>query len=273
VSIQELTAGDRYRVAVVLGSGLSALARGLTGAEPIPYSAIPDLPASSVEGHEGALYRGEVEGVPALVFAGRIHLYEGYTAREVIRPVELAVDAGCDTVLLTNAAGAIAMDLEIGGVCLLSDHINLTGANPLVGPHTGRRPRFLDLSQAYDPALRELARAVDPALREGVYAGVRGPSYETPAEVRMLAALGADLVGMSTVLEAIYARYLGASVLGISVVSNRAAGLTSEPLRHEEVTEAGRRASARLAALLRGLIRQLGRAAPKPQARRPAPGE
>jgi purine-nucleoside phosphorylase len=262
VSLLEVTGGRSYRVAIVLGSGLSALARGLTGAKPIPYSAIPDMPASSVEGHEGALYAGNVEGVAALFFAGRVHLYEGRTAREVVRPVELAVDAGCDTVVLTNAAGGIAMGLEIGGVCLLSDHINLTGANPLVGPHDDRGPRFLDLSQVYDPALRELAHAVDPALPEGVYAGLRGPSYETPAEIRMLAALGADLVGMSTVLEAVYARYLSASVMGISVVSNRAAGLTSEPLRHEEVTEAGRRASARLAAVLRGVIGQLGATAP-----------
>jgi purine-nucleoside phosphorylase len=259
-ALTDLTGRSRHRVAVILGSGLSTLARGLTGAEPIPYEAIAEMPASSVEGHEGALYAGDVEGVAALVFAGRVHLYEGRSAREVVRPVDLAVEAGCETVVLTNAAGAIATDLEVGGVCMLSDHINLTGANPLAGPHDGRGPRFLDLSQVYDPALRELARAVDPALPEGLYAGLRGPTYETPAEVRMLAALGADLVGMSTVLEAIHARYLGASVLGLSVVSNRAAGLTSEPLRHEEVTEAGRRASARLAAVLRGVIRDLGAA-------------
>jgi purine-nucleoside phosphorylase len=257
-TIADLTGRPHHGVAVVLGSGLSALARGLTGAEPIPYEAITEMPVSSVEGHEGALYAGDVEGVAALVFAGRVHLYEGRSAREVVRPVELAVEAGCHTVVLTNAAGAIAMELEVGGVCLLSDHINLTGANPLAGPHDGRGPRFLDLSQVYDPALRAIARSVDPALPEGVYAGLRGPTYETPAEVRMLAAIGADLVGMSTVLEAIYARYLGASVLGLSVVSNRAAGRTSEPLRHEEVTEAGRRASARLAAVLRGVIGDLG---------------
>ena len=257
-TIADVTGRPSHRVAVILGSGLSTLARGLTGAEPIPYEVIAEMPASCVEGHEGALYAGDVEGVAALVFAGRVHLYEGRSAREVVRPVELAVEAGCDTVVLTNAAGGIAMHLEVGGVCMISDHINLTGANPLAGPHDGRGPRFLDLSHVYDPALRELARAVDPALPEGVYAGLTGPTYETPAEVRMLAALGADLVGMSTVLEAIYARYLGASVLGLSVVSNRAAGLTSEPPRHEEVTEAGRRASARLAAVLRGVIRDLG---------------
>lgn len=257
-AVARATGRGEFRAAVVLGSGLSALARGLTGGEPIPYSAVEGMPASTVEGHEGALYAGEVTGVPVLVFAGRIHLYEGRGARDVVRPVELAVDAGCGAVVLTNAAGAIDMGLEVGGLCLISDHINLTGANPLTGPHDGRGPRFLDLSEVYDARLRGLAHAVDPALPEGVYAGLAGPTYETPAEVRMLAAMGADLVGMSTVLEAIFARYLGAAVLGVSVVSNRAAGLSPQPLSHDEVTEAGRRASARLASLLRGVLAGLG---------------
>jgi purine-nucleoside phosphorylase len=256
-AIGRLTGCDDHRVGIVLGSGLSALARTLTGAEPVPYSKLEAMPTASVEGHEGALYSGEVGGTPCLVLAGRVHLYEGRSAREVVRPVELAVEAGCEVVVLTNTAGGLSRELEVGGLCLISDHINLTGDNPLVGPHDGRGPRFLDLSAVYEPGLRARARAVDAALPEGVYAGLRGPTYETPAEVRMLATLGADLVGMSTVLEAIAARYLGASVLGVSVVSNLAAGLSAEPLSHEEVTAAGRQASARLSALLRGVIASL----------------
>ena len=248
-----ITGRHDYRLAIILGSGLSSLGRSLTGSDPIPYASVPALPASTVEGHEGALYAGDIEGTPSLVLAGRSHLYEGLAGRDVVQHVDVAVDSGCRTLVLTNAAGAIAPDLEVGGLCLISDHLNLTGDNPLAGPHDGRGPRFLDLSSVYDLRLREIARSVDAALPEGVYAGLRGPTYETPAEVRMLAALGADLVGMSTVLEAIRARYRGASVLGVSVVTNRAAGLTPEPLSHDEVAEAGRRAAARLSALLRGV--------------------
>jgi purine-nucleoside phosphorylase len=248
-AIERVTGRPRHRVAIVLGSGLGALARSLTGAKPVPYSGIEGMPVSTVAGHEGALYAGDVEGVSALVFAGRVHLYEGRSAKEVVRPVELAVEAGCDRIVLTNAAGAIKESLEIGAPCLISDHLNLTGTNPLVGTEG-----FLDLSEAYDGGLRALARSVDPSLQEGVYAGLLGPTYETPAEVRMLAALGADLVGMSTVLETIAARRSGAAVLGISVVTNRAAGLSAEPLSHDDVARAGRKAAARLEALLRGLL-------------------
>jgi purine-nucleoside phosphorylase len=212
---------------------------------------------ATVEGHEGALYAGDVAGVPALVFAGRVHLYEGRSPTEIVRPVELAVEAGCETIVLTNAAGAIEPELEVGVPCLVSDHINLTGQSPLVGPHDGRGPRFPDMTTVYDRELRALARGVDPGLREGVYAGLVGPTYETPAEVRMLAALGADLVGMSTVLEAIMARYLGARVLGISVVTNLAAGLSDRPLSHDEVAASSRRAAARLEEVLRGVVARL----------------
>jgi purine-nucleoside phosphorylase len=256
-AIAEVTGRAEHRVAIVLGSGLSALARALTGADPIPYRDVAGMPSATVAGHEGALYSGAVNGAAVLVFAGRAHLYEGRSAREVVRPVELAVEAGCTDIVLTNAAGGIAPDLEIGAPCLISDHLNLTGENPLTGPHDGRGPRFLDLSTAYDRGLRALAREIDPTLREGIYAGLRGPTYETPAEVRMLQTLGAHLVGMSTVLENIMARYLGARVLGISVVTNLAAGLSPEPLSHTDVAAAGRRAAARLEALLRGLAARL----------------
>ncbi|MFN2490261.1 MAG: purine-nucleoside phosphorylase [Actinomycetota bacterium] len=253
-AIEQITGRSRWRVAIVLGSGLGSLARRLTAGEPIPYSEVEGMPPSTVAGHEGALYPGKVGGTATLVFAGRVHLYEGRSPTEVVRPIELAVEAGCDTIVLTNAAGGISPDLEVGAPCLISDHLNLTGASPLLGPHDGRGPRFLDLSEVYDGELRARARAVDPGLKQGVYAGLLGPTYETPAEVRMLAALGADLVGMSTVLEATAARYLGARVLGLSVVTNLAAGLSPEPLSHEEVAEGGRRAAARLENLLRGVV-------------------
>ncbi|MGH2730657.1 MAG: purine-nucleoside phosphorylase, partial [Actinomycetota bacterium] len=209
-----------HQVAVVLGSGLSAVAESLTHGTRTPYAEIESMPPTTVPGHEGALYSGEVSGVPTLAFAGRLHLYEGHDARVVTQPIRLAADAGCETIVLTCAAGAINPKLEVGAPCLISDHINLTGANPLKG-----EPHFLDLSNLYDAELRALARSADPDLKEGVYAGLVGPTYETPAEVRMLATLGADLVGMSTVLEAIAARAFGARVLGIAVVSNLAAGL------------------------------------------------
>jgi purine-nucleoside phosphorylase len=257
--IEAATGSGSWRVAVVLGSGLSELGRSLTGASPIPYSAIDGMPASGIAGHEGSLYAGSVSGVDALVFAGRVHLYEGHSPAVVTTPIRLAVETGCEVIVLTNAAGGINPQLEIGAPCLISDHLNLTGQSPLTGPHDGRGPRFLDLTEVYDQGLRASAVEADPTLHEGVYAGLPGPTYETPAEVRMLAVMGADLVGMSTVHEAIMARYLGARVLGVSVVTNPAAGISSEPLAHEEVAEAGRRAATRLESLLRDVCGGLSR--------------
>ncbi|MBA2725605.1 MAG: purine-nucleoside phosphorylase [Actinobacteria bacterium] len=256
--IQRHTQGHMAKVAVILGSGLSDVAAHLTGAEPIPYSAIDGMPVAGVKGHEGALYAGEVNGVMTLVFAGRAHLYEGRSPEEVTYAVRAAVGAGVSTVILTNAAGATTDALEVGAPCLISDHLNLTGQSPLTGPNDDDvGPRFLDLTDVYPAELRDLARSVDPRLQEGVYAGLAGPTYETPAEVRMLRSLGADLVGMSTVHEAIAAHYLKAKVLGISVVSNKAAGLSSQPLAHAEVTEAGMGAVHRLNRLLSGVIEGL----------------
>ena len=243
-------------VAIVLGSGLNDLAAELIPKTPIPYSEIDGMPTPTAGSHEGALYAGSVEGVNILAFAGRVHLYEGYDVSQVTFPVRSAIEAGCRTIILTNAAGGIDPTLEVGAPCLISDHVNLTGTNPLVGT-ADPADRFLDLSDVYDPRLRQLAREVDPALREGVYAGLLGPVYETPAEIRMLAAMGADLVGMSTVLEAIEARRLGARVLGISVVTNPAAGLAPKKLEHGEVSEAGRAASGRLQQILSGVIARL----------------
>jgi purine-nucleoside phosphorylase len=237
----------------VLGSGLAPVARSLTGAEPIPYSSIAGWPRTRVPGHEGAVYAGEIEKTPALVLAGRVHLYEGHPPSVVTHAVDEVVAAGCRTVVLTNAAGGIDPAFGVGEPVLISDHLNLTGSNPLIGG-----PTFVDLSDVYDRELRALARRVDPGLREGVYAGVTGPAYETPAEIRMLATLGAGLVGMSTVHEAIAARALGARVLGISVVTNRAAGLGAK-LDHAEVQRAGIAAAERMEALLRGVLAELAR--------------
>ena len=251
-----MTTVPSARVAIVLGSGLSEVARSLIPTEPIPYSEIEGLPAPTAGSHEGALYAGDLDGVETLAFAGRLHLYEGHQVSTVVRTVRVAAEAGCDTIVLTNAAGGIAPNIEVGGLALISDHLNLTGTNPLLG-HTDADTRFLDLTEVYDAHLRALARSVDPTLEEGVYAGLVGPVYETPAEVRMLRAMGADLVGMSTVLEAIEARRLGLRVLGLSLVTNAAAGLSAKTLEHAEVSAAGRAASARLAELLRGVISRL----------------
>jgi purine-nucleoside phosphorylase len=250
-SLARLTGRTDFRVAVVLGSGLAPVARSLTGADPIPYSSIEGWPRTRVPGHEGAVYAGEVEGTPALVLAGRVHLYEGHPSSVVTFAVDEAVALGCRTIVLTNAAGGIKESFGVGEPVLISDHLNLTGSNPLTGG-----PTFVDLTDVYDPELRALARDVDPGLQEGVYAGVTGPAYETPAEIRMLATMGADLVGMSTVHEAIAARSLGARVLGVSVVTNRAAGLGAK-LDHAEVQRAGARAAERMETLLRGVLAAL----------------
>lgn len=256
-TIAHLTGRDRHKVAIALGSGLGGQNGAPVGGDPIPYNEIDSMPPSAVIGHEGALYSGEVGGVPTLLFSGRSHLYEGHDPAIVTRWVSLAADAGCDTFVLTNAAGGIRPSLEVGAPCLISDQLNLTGTSPLLGDHDGRGPRFPSMIDLYDPQLRELARSIDPTLQEGVYAGLLGPAYETPAEVRMLATMGADLVGMSTVLEAIMARYLGARVLGLSVVTNLAAGLSENEPSHEEVARIGAEASSRLQELLTRLIPRL----------------
>lgn len=256
-SIGRATGREHHDIAVVLGSGLNPLARSILGDSGIPYRFIEGLPDVGVVGHEAQVYSATVAGKAVLMFAGRYHLYEGHDPSVIVRPVQLAVASGCRTIVLTNAAGAVNPHLDVGAPCLISDHLNLTGVNPLTGPSDGLGPRFLDMSQAYDEGLRTLARSIDPSLKEGVYAGLLGPSYETPAEVRALATMGADLVGMSTVLETIKARDLGARVLGISVVTNLAAGLSQEPLSHEEVVVTGKRAAERLESLLRGLLEKV----------------
>ncbi|MFZ2172520.1 MAG: purine-nucleoside phosphorylase [Rhodococcus sp. (in: high G+C Gram-positive bacteria)] len=241
-----------HPIAVVLGSGWRAAA-DLFG-EPVstvPMAELPGFTPPSAAGHAGTVRSVEVGGQRVLLLLGRTHAYEGHPLSSVVHPVRTAVAAGAHTVILTNAAGGVRHDMAVGQPVLISDHLNLTGRSPLVGAE------FVDLVDAYDPELRALAREIDHSLTEGVYAGLPGPHYETPAEIRMLRTLGADLVGMSTVHETIAARALGARVLGISLVTNLAAGLTGEHLDHQEVLAAGRESATRMGTLLRQLVERL----------------
>jgi purine-nucleoside phosphorylase len=217
---------------------------------------LPGFPVPSVAGHRPAVLSVDAAGVPLLVLAGRAHLYEGHAAAAVVHGVRAAVLAGCSAVVLTNACGSLEPGWAPGTPVLLADQLNLTGANPMAGaePPAWAPGRFVDLSRLYSPALRTAARAAVPGMPEGVYAGVAGGSYETPAEIRMLRGLGADLVGMSTVLEAVAAHHLGAAVCGVSLVTNLAAGLSAAPIGHGEVLATGRASAGRLAGLLAAVV-------------------
>jgi purine-nucleoside phosphorylase len=254
-ALAEATGVGRHDVAVVLGSGWLPAAEILTEAASrradVPLDALGGFPASTVPGHTRVARSLTVGSRELLLFLGRVHGYEGYSPGQVVHGVRTACAAGVGTVVLTNAAGGLRADYSVGQPVLVSDHINLTGRTPLVGP------RFVDLTSAYDPELRALARRVDPSLAEGVYAGLSGPQFETPAEIRMLRVLGADLVGMSTVLETVAARAEGARVLALSLVTNLAAGMTGEPLNHEEVLAAGAAAARRMGTLLAEVITSL----------------
>jgi purine-nucleoside phosphorylase len=245
--------GLQPRVLLTLGSGLGALADEVRDATSIPYAEV-GLPTSTVPGHSGRLVAGHLGGVPVLVQQGRVHLYEGVPPEQVVAFVRAAAALGVGTFVVTNAAGGLAADFEPGDLMLIRDHLNLSGSTPLVGP------AFIDMAAAYDPALLDLAREVaaerGEALQEGVYAGLRGPAYETPAEVVMLKTLGADAVGMSTVLEVIAAREAGLRVLGFSLITNvhRPGGT---PTDHEEVLEAGQAAGQRLAGLIADVLPRL----------------
>lgn len=251
-AIRERTGVDRHDVAVVLGSGWAPAVERL--GEPVAVAPVAELPGftpPAAEGHRGRLLSVRIADHRVLVFVGRIHPYEGHDLRHVVHPVRTACASGVHTVVLTNAAGGLRADFAVGQPVLIADHLNLTGRSPLVGP------RFVDMVDAYSPRLRDLAREIDPSLTDGVYAGLPGPQYETPAEIRMLRTLGADLVGMSTVHETIAARESRAQVLGVSLVTNLAAGMTGQPLDHEEVLEAGRRSATRMGALLAAVIARL----------------
>ena len=231
-------------VAVVLGSGLGGVADRIAQARRIPYASLPGFPETTVAGHPGQLVAGQLNGRDVLLLCGRVHGYEGYPASEVGFGVRVVAALGARTLIITNAAGGVDPTMQPGEIVAISDHINLTGTSPLTGPNDERLgPRFVDMTDAYDPQLRALAAAAaTPALgrplREAIYAGMAGPAYETPAEVRLLRTLGAGLVGMSTVHEVITARHAGLSVLGLSLVANPAAGVNPGPLRHEDVTRA-----------------------------------
>lgn len=251
---------DRHDVAVVLGSGWQDAVDSL-GA-PTAEVATADLPGfvqPTVAGHQGRMRSVDIAGYHVLVLVGRVHLYEDRTPAQVVHGVRTAVAAGAGVIVLTNAAGGINPAYQVGQTVLIRDHLNLTGVSPLSGPPppAGYGARFVDLTDCWSPRLRALAHNVDPGLIEGVYANLPGPHYETPAEVAMYGKAGADLVGMSTVLEAIAARHLGAEVLGLSLVTNAAAGVTGEPLAHEEVLAAGAAAAPGLAVLIAGVIARL----------------
>ncbi|WP_028479239.1 purine-nucleoside phosphorylase [Nocardia sp. CNY236] len=251
-AIADRTGVSRHQVAVVLGSGWQRAAAEIgTPHASVPMSELPGFETPRAEGHAGVVHSVAVGTTSVLLLVGRQHLYEGHSPATVVHPVRSAVAAGAQTVVLTNAAGGIRPDFRVGEPVLIGDHLNLTGRSPLTSA------TFVDLVDAWDPGLRALARELDPTLAEGVYAGLVGPQYETPAEIRMLRTVGADLVGMSTVLEAIACRALGARLLGISLVTNLAAGVTGASLSHAEVLTEGRAAAPRLGKLLRGVLERV----------------
>jgi inosine/guanosine/xanthosine phosphorylase family protein len=243
------------RVGIVLGSGLGSLADAVADPVAIAFGQLPGWPEASAPGHRGRLVLGHLHGVPVAVLQGRLHMYEGLSALQVAEPVLLMGRLGAEVVLLTNAAGGVNPDFGPGTLMIVRDHLNLTGTSPLLGPNDeGLGPRFIDLSATWDPELRlrlrEAAEGEGVHLAEGVYAAVLGPQYETPAEVRMLRTLGADGVGMSTVMEAIAARWAGLRVCGVSLITNAGAGLSPVPLSHEEVLAAAQLAGPRLARVI-----------------------
>jgi purine-nucleoside phosphorylase len=266
------------RVGIVLGSGLGAVAKAVAEPVVVPYAEIPHFPRSTVEGHTGRIIAGLLAGEPVIVMQGRVHFYEGCTPQQVTFPMRVLGALGIQSVVLTNAAGGIAEGLRRGQLVALADHINGMGWNPLVGPNEprfavrrGAGLRFTDMTEAYSKRLRALAKEAAAeegfALDEGIYLAVPGPSFETPAEIRAFRALGATLVGMSTVPETIVARHMGIEVLGLSCVTNLAAGLGATPLSHQEVIETGRQVVQRLARLLERLAPGIAALAETPEPR------
>jgi len=259
------------RVGIILGSGLGGYASQVEDSVAIPYAEIPHFPQSTVVGHSGRLVVGTVGGVPVAVMQGRVHAYEGYAMEQVTFPARVLGLLGCAKLIVTNAAGGIRADIPPGSLIAISDHINLTGHNAALGPNEerfacikGAGQRFFDMTTAYSPALRKIAHEEAArqgiALTEGVYIAVIGPSYETPAEIRAFRTLGADMVGMSTVHEVIVARHMGLEVLGISLVTNLAAGVSGDVIHHEEVMDIGRRVEAQFTSLINALVPQIAAA-------------
>ncbi len=271
--VREATAAIKARVDInpelglILGSGLGFLADHFEDVVSIPYQEIPHFPLSTIVGHEGSLVIGTLDGVRCVCMKGRVHYYEGYPMARLAFPVYVMRGLGIHTLLVTNAAGGVNPDFNVGDVMVIEDHLNLLGDNPLRGPnldHFG--PRFPDMSYGYQRELMSLwdkeAESLGLSLRRGVYAAMLGPSYETPAEIRMLHRMGADAVGMSTVPEVIIANHCGIRVTGLSLITNKAAGILDQPLTHEEVKEAAEQAKASLAPLVRQVISQLGEESP-----------
>jgi len=255
----------RPQIALVLGSGLGGFADEFAGSTKIPYADIPYFPRSTAIGHAGQLVIGKVGTVPVAGMQGRVHLYEGYSAKDVMFPIRVFSRMGVKAVILTNAAGGIKREFTRGRLVVINDHINLQGVNPLTGPNDERFGlRFHDMTNAYDKRFREMAvgegHRLGIGIYEGVYAGLAGPSYETPAEIRYLRTIGADLVGMSTVPEVIAARHSGIRVLGISCVTNAAAGILDQPLNHVEVLETAERVKGQFISLLKAVIPRIAEA-------------
>ena len=260
--LREHLDGREPRAALVLGSALGPFAEAVTDSVTVPFDEIPHLRSPTAQGHAGRFVAGSVRNLPVLVMSGRLHAYEGWSLEDVTFPIRVMAALGIETVVLTNAAGGVDLSLAAGDLMVIEDHLNLTGIHPLTGPNDERLgPRFPDMTNAYDPELREMfyvaAAKIGLTLRGGVYAGLSGPSYETPAEVRMLRAVGAHAVGMSTVHEAIVARHSGLRLAGISCITNAAAGEASSPLSHTEVIDTALRSAGAFQALLEGFCEKL----------------
>jgi len=254
----------RPKIGLVLGSGLGGFADELSGAIRVPYANIPFFPRSTAVGHAGQMVIGTAAGIPVAAMQGRVHLYEGYSAQEVAYPMRVFDQMDVHAVILTNAAGGINLEYKQGALVVITDHLNLQGQNPLAGPNDERYgPRFPDMSQAYWKPYREMAlqaaKKLGKTLYQGVYAGLLGPSYETPAEIRYLRTIGADLVGMSTISEVIAARHMGVKVLAISCVTNMAAGILDQPITHDEVLETGERVKGDFLALLQAVLPEIAK--------------
>jgi purine-nucleoside phosphorylase len=254
--------GQRPEIGLILGSGLGAYADRLTRRTEIPFEDLPNFPRSGIPGHAGKMVLGEAGGMPAVVLQGRVHFYEGYSIQEVVFPVRVLGALGIRQLIVTNAAGGVNLDFQPGDFMLIKDHINLTGTNPLIGRDLDEHGvRFPDMSEAYDATMRDVAADVAAKagipLRQGIYIGLTGPSFETPAEIRMCRLLGADAVGMSTVAEVIVANQIGIRVLGISCITNMAAGILPRRLTHEEVMDTAARTKEQFISLLSGTIPRL----------------
>ncbi len=254
----------RPKIGLVLGSGLGAFADELSEATRVPYAQIPAFPRSTAVGHAGQMVIGKAGGIPVAAMQGRVHLYEGYSTKEVAFPMRAFGRMGIRAAVLTNAAGGINLEYKQGALVILTDHINLQGQNQLVGPNDDRfGPRFPDMTQAYWKPYRaialEAARKLGKTVYQGVYAGLLGPSYETPGEIRYLRAIGADLVGMSTISEVVAARHMGIRILAISCVTNMAAGILDQVINHEEVLETGERVKGNFVALLRAVLPEIAK--------------